>query len=119
MFITNVFKMFSLFLVILGLTSSLANDYQMCQNFLKENPDRIGIYKKFTTNGLKDNEEYYLFKYNSNEIRQISFKLDHSKNVNIDISGKSSELTDTNDVYKFSLDTNHRIWNCSVKYVYF
>ena len=113
-----MFKMFSLLIVILILTSSLADDYEMCQKFLREDSNRIGLYHKYFKNGVEDAEEYLVFKTNSNEMWKMAIDLDDSKNVKIGLTDKSDEWTDAKDVFKFSLDVNHDIWNCSVKYVF-
>ena len=83
--------MFSLLLVILGLTSSLAYDYEMCQRFLREDSNRIGLYHKYFKNGVEEAEEYLVFKYDSNEMWKMSISLDDTGNVKIGLTDKSDE----------------------------
>ena len=117
--VSNEFKMFSSFLVILGMTSSLASDYEMCTKFMTEDSNRIGLYHKYYSYGNEVADEYLVFKHNSTEMWKMSIDLDESRDVRIGVSDKSDKWTDTKDVYKFSLNVNQDIWNCSLKYVLF
>ena len=86
---------------------------------MTEDSNQIGLYHKYYSNGNEVTDEYLVFKHNSTEMWKISIRLDESRNVRIGVSEKSDELTDTKDVQKFSLNVDHDIWNCSVKYVLF
>ena len=117
--VSNKVKMFSSFLVILCLTSSLAFDYEMCTKFMTEDSNQIGLYHKYYKNGTEVADEYLVFKHNCTEMWKMSIVLDESGYVRIAVSDKSDEWTDTNNVQKFSLNVNQDIWNCSLKYVLF